>query len=783
MADREQLPIVFFDQREIDNLRIEGGGSTTLPKWMLSEEDLANRSKTFIHAFEGFRTEVLRKQKEDSLIPLVVTARIIDDAIAKAHRIEIHKLFQTSRKTSILGLAEANELVIKLESDKEVEGILAKVKDIDNYGWALSAVEGISRFTPFISKREVASDYKVRLINYQDYEQDAAIGAYFTRTIKELGLDLSQTQYSDKHVIYNIKSVDLCALERILQSDAFEAVFAIEPMPVYRVVLDTIPEEVSVDVSYPEEHREYATIGILDNGIADIPHLEPWIVDRWSPYPDRLRAKDHGTFVSGIAVYGDFLEGKDWVGTNGSRILDACVFPNTSTEGIGEDELIANIQEAVKTYHDSVKVWNLSISVNEPIDESSFSDFAVALDALQEEYNVLICKSIGNCGRFLRGHPKGRILQGADSVRALAVGSIAHRKSDRDLADVDNPSPFTRVGRGPSYIIKPEVVHYGGNAGIDSDGVPSKTGVRSFGVDGLMYEGIGTSHSTPRVAALAAGLYQETEGDFDPLLVKGLIVHSASYSQRLTLPTTERVNQVGFGRPKSVKDTLYNAPHEMTLILRSNISRGEYIDIMDFPMPECLVDGDYYRGQIVATLVYNPILEAAQRAEYCQSNLDVKMGTFDFVKDRDTTRRNILNPEGRDGSGNVFLERHYSKTKMKSNRGDFALRERLLIQYGDKYYPCKKYAVDLSEMTDGNQRKYLTKDKRWFLSLRALFRHHIELRASQEEVDLTQEFCLIITIRDPSGTKPVYDQVIQKLDEYNFWHSSIELRSEVRLRS
>ncbi len=64
---------------------------------------------------------------------------------------------------------------------------------------------------------------------------------------------------------------------------------------------------------------------------------------------------------------------------------------------------------------------------------------------------------------------------------------------------------------------------------------------------------------------------------------------------------------------------------------------------------------------------------------------------------------------------------------MRRNADDFALKERLLIQYGDTYYPVKKFAVDLSEMTDSNQMKYLTKDKMWFLYLKGLFNAYINL--------------------------------------------------------
>jgi len=555
-------------------------------------------------------------------------------------------------------------------------------------------------------------------------------------------------------------------------------------MPKYIVTLDMEEEEATIDISTPKTGEKYTTVGILDNGITDIPHLKPWLTEEsYTAYPEPYMKKNHGTFVSGVVLYGDKLEGEEWVGIEGVKILDACVFPDTDKEGIDEDELIRNIQEAIHAHHEEVKIWNLSISIKRPVDEYSFSDFAIALDDLQDRYDVLICKSAGNCKNFINGRPKGKIHHGADSVRSIVVGSIAHKKALLDLAEVDNPSPFTRIGRGPSYIIKPEVVHYGGNAGVNEEGKLQTTGVKSFGIDGAIKQSVGTSYSTPRVAALAAGLYQEMEEEFDPLLLKALMIHSSSYSENLTVPSTERANQLGFGKPQSTREILYNSPSEVTLILRDEISRGEYIDIMDFPMPDCLVDGDYYTGQVIVTLVYNPILDSSQRAEYCQSNIDIKMGTYDKKKDRDTAKRNILNPVGRDGSQNLLLERCYSKRKMRKSNDDFALKERLLIKYGDKFYPVKKYAINLSEMTDSNQVKYLSKDRRWYLYLRSLFREHIEKKSQIEGTNPSQEFCLVVTVKDPTGTKPVYNEANQKLNEYNFWHNNIKLHTDIAIHN
>ena len=86
-------------------------------------------------------------------------------------------------------------------------------------------------------------------------------------------------------------------------------------------------------------------------------------------------------------------------------------------------------------------------------------------------------------------------------------------------------------------------------------------------------------------------------------------------------------------------------------------------------------------------------------------------------------------------------------------------------------------------MTDGNKLKFLTKDKKWFLSLNGLYREHIEKKSELEGVTPRQEFCLIVTIKDPTGTKPVYNEANQKLDEYNFWHNNIKLQTDVTVRN
>ena len=57
----------------------------------------------------------------------------------------------------------------------------------------------------------------------------------------------------------------------------------------------------------------------------------------------------------------------------------------------------------------------------------------MALDNIQDENNVLIIKSAGNCNNFAKGLPKSRISKTADSVRSLVVGSIAETQGEHDM--------------------------------------------------------------------------------------------------------------------------------------------------------------------------------------------------------------------------------------------------------------------------------------------------------------------------------------------------------------
>lgn len=405
----------------------------------------------------------------------------------------------------------------------------------------------------------------------------------------------------------------------------------------------------------------------------------------------------------------------------------------------------------------------------------------MALDNIQDENNVLIIKSAGNCTNFMRQLPKSRIAKSADSVRAIVVGSLAQTQGIYDYAGADMPSPFTRIGPGPGSIVKPDLVFYGGNAGMNN-GRLSTTGVPSFTPEGKIAYNVGTSFSTPWVSRLAAELSYLMNEEFDPLLIRALMIHNAKYPARCGMTMSDKVAQMGFGMPQSVKEMLYNSADEITLILRDTLDKGSFIEMFDFPYPTSLVDENgYFTGQIIVTLVTKSLIDDKQAGEYCQSDIGILFGTYATEKDRDTSKRTIKNPKGLDEPQNLLLDNCYSsRAKGVYPKTGFE-RECTLVKYGKKFHPVKKYAIDLSDMTPSNKKKYLDKDRKWYLQINGLFRDFIEQDASARNYQLSQEYCLLLTIRDPQGKAPVYNEVSQQLDYKNFVHHNIQLRNIITI--
>lgn len=802
------LPIKFFEKRKIDEMSPEPqGGETKPPRWLLTGNDLNQRSQQLTANMAKVSERYEAYKQEGHELPMVMVTTILEDAIAKSHRGEVVGLLGSDNQSSVIGVDSVTykdaqskkntdlELAEDGEAIKEERRILSVVMTdelLANIDKALRNTRDNAKLISTITGMEayeVRGDdfnpdnkmYRVRLHDYKDIHRNQLAQKLFKNKCEQHGIVIDhETRYSPDMWFYRIV---LDSPEDMDTVHGFEGISSIEEAKPIGIDLDSFDVQEVPAVKQPSPNETYPVVGVLDSGIAANSYLAPWLMKVHEEYYGAdLQDKSHGSMVASVLEYSDELNGTNFFATPGVMMMEAVIAPDFKKENAYAEDLIDNVRDAVERHKD-IKIWTMSAGTDEECDPFSFSEYGMALDNIEDENNVLIIKSAGNSLSFIRNGKYERIAKMADSVRSVVVGSIAGEKGRYDLAEIDMPSPFTRCGPGPGYIVKPDLVAYGGNAGKRPDGNISTTGVKVFNSAGILSSAPGTSFSTPWVARVASELDYLLEGEFDPLLIKALMIHNAGYPAGGMMKMDDKRKLMGFGMPLGTRDILYNSENEITLILRDSLEKKQYIEILGFPFAQSLVGDDgRYHCDITMTVVHSPILRSSEKAEYCQSDIRVAFGTIEGIEQRDTTQPRIKNPLGAISSKNVMTHGLYSKSVfnvLEDEDGSYN-KERTLLRYNQKFYPIKKYAVRLDDMTEANKRDCLDGSRQWFMKVEPFYREAILRENAGTEDVLKQEFCIILTIKDPTGKAQVYNEVTQQLQEKNFIYSNVQLRNEIR---
>ncbi|MHC5268599.1 S8 family peptidase [Enterococcus sp. LJL98] len=772
MSDKH--PIIRFQQREVDNGKTPGGGDTKKPKWVLSGEQLQAHS-------QGLSSEIasinrLWDLNEVMGVPKVVTVEFIKQAKAKSHQSKIIDLFSVTGSLVQIGMNSEYSMILKVPDSKDMDVIHSRILDIEKNDIVISAIDTISEYKPHLEVLTRQAIHKMSFLDFRNKELNLNAKNYTLKMLKESSIPFNLEKYGRSEIIL-IRESNLDKLQFIKNLP----IKSIEPLEETLPPFPLLSVDFSIKdnfVSY-ENDKTYPIVGLLDSGVELNEFTKEWVIKgKGSNYPEHDLNTDHGTYIASLLIHGDKLNGYRDSVVMGCKIVDVPVVPSTPISG---PELIRNIEDAIKNNPD-VNIWNLSISLAGEIQNDQFSDFGVELDRIQGEYRVLIFKSAGNDASFYSGGIAGKLSIGADSVRAITVGSINRTSDDFGHTLAEYPSPYSRIGRGPANIIKPDVVGYGGDVFALKENPSAKNefeviGEIGFSGDCIEERQVGTSFSTPKIAKTAAEIDMLLEQKFDPLLIKALLVHSAGYNESPMIKWEEKLQKLGYGKPKNAEFILGEEDHSATLLLRGNLKKSRNIDIMDFPFPGNLVSDGKFIGRIKATLVYDPILSSGLGDEYCQSNLSLKFGTFSKKFDREGRYR-LFNPIGRLDAKNLLNTELYAKNKMKQNISYGT--ERLQIKFGDKYYPIKKYDCDLSELRDANE-KYLSAERNWYLFLEGQYRDFVTKHYQNNGENLSTDYCLIISIIDPSKEKDVYSETIRRLDKHHFIHENIETKMDIHV--
>lgn len=614
---------------------------------------------------------------------------------------------------------------------------------------------------------------KVTLFDYGDPdEQDASIIEFetllFSRDIQGTREELYKGQ--------DVYTVRCKSAEEVAFLSNAVMVRSIARVPVFRTLrnLRLNPRPLPTTLQkLGDDPMDFPVVAVVDSGISSkIPTLEAWVHKHLRFVAEEEENLYHGTFVAGLVIWGDQLnDSLPEVGAHPCRVLDVHVLPNSDpsygTVGvITEIELLNDLEGCLSRYANEVRVWNLSMGSDEICRLDKFSDFAMQLDNLQEQYGVTFVVAAGNYQespllkypRSKLNEEKVRITTPADSVLAVTVGAISQIDHPSTGARRGEPSPFSRNGPGPNYTIKPDLVHFGGNIGLDHS-LP--LGITSVSDGSSIGENVGTSFSTPLVARQLAYIHHQITPAPSPTLARALLTHNARDLRTLGRVEDGDDRYLGFGIPLQVDRALECQPWQTTLVFEETLRPGYVLEWDQFPYPDSLKRRNKFRGEIWMTLAYPPKRNPAYGSEYCETYIDAHFGVMRDGKDKKTGEakeifRGLVPPE-------------------HNNPGE--LFESFQVERLRKWAPVRTYHTLIPNGVTG---------KRWKLMVNMLTRHEVE-KIDQGDDDagapILQPFALILTISDPERKAvTVYDEVARIL-RTRFKSRNLQLRPSVEVRA
>lgn len=688
-------------------------------------------------------------------VPAVAKVSLKPQAVAKSHR-PVRLLADDT--LPVIGTQGLGELLVSVQPGR-IEAFQERVRhDTTKHG--VANISTIQRIEPYEADIEIRPSttqnrapaaeqrpLKVKLFSHRSRIADNAVTRAFRQLLLEFGVDeLHEVRYGPGLRVFRVNADSTADIEPIRRFVGTQSVTQFPMFYPVRTTASTVRLVAPDDFPPPDPLLSYPVVGVIDSGVApDDEFLAPWIIGRESYVPVSNQNNTHGSFVAGLIAHGRRLNHSDVrFPSCSARILDVVAL---GASGSSEDELLT-ILEDVLPKHKNIKVWNLSIGTDQPISDTEFSDFAVALDRLQDEFGVTFVLAAGNyITPPYRAWPpdalpdSDRICAPADSVRSIVVGSVAHRDHPQARVGTGNPSPFTRRGPGPLYLPRPELAHIGGNC--SSSGTCSQIGVLSLDGKGNIAEDLGTSFATPLVSALCASVEHRINESPSRNLVRALLVHSAaSRSENIE---TLMLQYQGFGVPPDIDEILGCQDWSATLVFELAIAQQRAFEKATFPLPDCLItDQNKLRANLLMTLVYDPPLDATYGSEYCRSNVEVSLGTYGLGSDGKRVHKKQVPEEPLD----------HSRTY-----------EEELIKFGFKWSPVKVYRRNIKSGVAGD---------RWRLALNI---HH---RSEFQPIE-HQTMALVVTIADPDRKAPVYNDMVVAMNRAGWVTTDLQLDNRIRL--
>lgn len=559
------------------------------------------------------------------------------------------------------GLAEFERRLTTLARDGKVtrKELLYAIEDFDRWtpedrtGNALR-VQGFPALAPFTLDVELWPQER------QDRRQDMVRA--FTDWLQKLGIEKLAELQQPSLVMVRVR----CNRDQAEQFLRHRDVRTVDLPPRLGVAVELLFTDINQFPTIDPPPNDAPAIAVLDSGLTSgHPLLGTAVGDAQGYLEPHRSANDtdphwHGTFVGGLALYGDVhraIQQRQFVPQ--LRLFSGKVFED---DGQDQTEFVEKaVEEAVRDLHGQYgcKVFNLSDGdLNKVYDGRHVRGLAYTLDRLTRELGVLFVVPAGNLqlDQFPQDaraqypeylfEAQARLLDPATALNALTVGGLSlfeatrdaqrhpHTIEDHILAREKQPFPLTRRGPSINGAIKPDVVEHAGNVALmRTGGRPRHAGLGVVSLNGgfaangpAFKEDIGTSYAAPQVAHKAARLLAAVP-DASPNLLRALIGAHAQWPEAceaLLGPGNKAAGRdrllqlIGYGQ---VDDTaLYRSlNHTVTLLAQERIGNDQH-HFFELPLPDSFWANGRRMREITVALAYSPEVRTT-RLDYRRAKL------------------------------------------------------------------------------------------------------------------------------------------------------------------
>lgn len=526
---------------------------------------------------------------------------------------------------------------------------------------------------------------------------------------------------------------------------------------VKRVALEEIPGAVSDEVeviihgysgNISRSSNGRPVIGVIDGGIdwqdAD---TDDWIVGRTgyiAPEHRSVRRQVHATTIASLITIGAALNPDVLDSAEDCRVYDLDLFPADEYRAdyypTPLEDFFDVLRESVQRAKDEqgARIFNLSYNFTRPPGAASFSPIAQTLDQIAVDLDVIFVISAGNLppqelreewptaesdvvAMIARSRTADGLGAPAESIANVSVG--ATNPPGMALAIESVPTRYTRRATPIPSTLKPDFGAPGGGVRVNGG---DSSGLQALNSVGNIIEVEGTSYAAPIVARYLASLDAAIAGDVPREVLLALATHHARMPTPLQRSKTVAAlapSFIGRGLLPSVADTLDGDAHRMTVVLSDVVQPGKRV-IFGFQWPDSLTSADgKCRGRIKLTLVSQPTVNHAHGDEAVRVNLEAALKQLD---PRKGTFASTVKPTHEFFSGFTYAN------------------ERTLMTELGKWFPVKSFERTM---------RGVGKSSDWMLEIGYLTR-------AAETLPLNGvRFGAIITIEDPAGEAPVYDEM------------------------